>query len=226
METRPCKIKFINIHHTAGHEKNTEAVRRYHMDALGWGDIGYNAVVEPSGVVGVGRDVKYSGAHNPSLAPDKSGYTMNQEAYAISHIGNFQVEQISEVQFQASVKFCAAKCKELGIVPSTYTIRKHSTDYATDCPGQYFPYDRYIKEVISLFNQESTSQITQATVTSATAAVYEIPKGDNITPLNGGYGWVESLADRVIIHYDKYNYVSIGKDGIWGYTQNSTKQLV
>lgn len=153
MEIRPCKIKYICLHHTAGNEKDTQAVRQAHLNQ-GWGDIGYNAVVEKNGTIGIGRDIKYSGAHSLGKAPDGSGYTMNQAAYAISHIGNFEKDVMSEVQFQASIKFCAQKCKELGIVPSKQTIRRHKDDYATACPGKNFPYDRYIAEVIKIYNGE------------------------------------------------------------------------
>lgn len=40
-----------------------------------------------------------------------------------------------------------------------------------------------------------------------------IPSGANITPFNGGYGWIESLPDRIIIHYDAYTYLCLWKDG-------------
>lgn len=44
-------------------------------------------------------------------------------------------------------------------------------------------------------------------------AVPTVPTGPNITPLNGGYGWIESLPDRVIVHYDAYTYMCLWKDG-------------
>lgn len=51
---------------------------------------------------------------------------------------------------------------------------------------------------------------------------YVVPTGNNITPLNGGYGWIESLPDqkRIIIHADKYNYISIQSDGIYAYAKD------
>ncbi len=85
MELRPCVIKYIDLHHTAGHEKNTAQVKQEHLKQ-GWGDIGYNAVIEMDGTIGMGRDIKYSGAHDPGMSPD-GVHTMNQAAYAISHIG-------------------------------------------------------------------------------------------------------------------------------------------
>lgn len=153
MELRPCTIEYIDLHHTAGHEDNTQAVREYHVNVRGYGDIGYNAVIELNGTVGTGRDIKWSGAHDPAKAPDGSGYTMNQRAYAISHIGDFMKDIMTDVQFWASVKHCVQKCIQFGITPSKATIRRHKDQYATDCPGDNFPYDKYVCEVIKLFNQ-------------------------------------------------------------------------
>lgn len=154
MEIRPCAIQYIDLHHTAGYERNTAAVRQEHI-RQGWGDIGYNAVIEMDGTVGVGRDVKYSGAHDPGMSPDGI-YTMNQAAYAISHIGNFMQDNMSDVQFWSSVKHCAQKCREFGIVPLKETIRRHRDQYATDCPGVNFPYERYVNEVINLMKEDES----------------------------------------------------------------------
>ncbi len=129
MEIRPCPIKYISLHHTAGNEANTAVIRQQHLNQ-GWGDIEYNAVIEKDGTVGMGRDIKFSGAHDPGKSPDGK-YTMNQAAYAISHIGNFMKETMNETQFRSSVKHCAGKCREFGIVPSKATIRRHKDQSAT-----------------------------------------------------------------------------------------------
>jgi hypothetical protein len=154
MELRPCPIRYIDLHHTAGNEANTEAVRRIHLNQ-GWGDIGYNAVIEKDGTVGIGRDIKYSGSHDPGMSPDGK-HTMNQAAYAISHIGNFMTETMKEPQFRSSVKHCAEKCREFRIVPSKATIRKHKDQSATKCPGDNFPYESYVNEVIKLIDGGAT----------------------------------------------------------------------
>lgn len=155
MRERATPYAYINLHHTAGHEANTQRVREIHMGNNGWGDIGYNAVIEPNGTVGIGRDTKWCGAHNPGMSPD-GVHSMNDVAFAVSHIGDFMRDTMGEAQFKASVKFVAQKMKEFGLVPSKRTIRRHKDDYATDCPGDNFPYDRYVSEVVRLMRGGST----------------------------------------------------------------------
>ena len=144
MQLRTQQIKYVDLHHTAGHEENTQAIREYHMNVRGYGDIGYNSVIEPNGKVGVGRDTKWAGAHDPGIVTGES-YPMNQLAYAISHIGDFMEDEMSEVQFQASVNECVRVCKLYGITSNG--VRRHGDQYATDCPGDNFPYKRYITEL-------------------------------------------------------------------------------
>lgn len=144
MQVRTQPISYIDLHHSAANEANTEEIRRYHMDVLGWGDIGYNSVIETDGTIGEGRNVKWAGAHDPGIPPGES-HTMNQIAFAIAHIGNFEVEQMSEVQFQASLNECERVCRQYNI--SVKHIRMHGMQWPTACAGKNFPYDRYIQEM-------------------------------------------------------------------------------
>ena len=143
MELRRAKIEYLDIHHTAGYEANTEAVRQEHLN-IGYGDIGYQAVIEPNGTVGKGRDLVYAGAHDPGIPKDGT-VSMNQCAYGISHIGNFNEHTMSEAQFQASVAHAVEKCREFGIPVSK--IRRHKDQYPTECPGSLFPWARYLAEI-------------------------------------------------------------------------------
>lgn len=145
MNIRTEKIRYLDIHHTAGHEANTQAIRVEHMSPPNnWGDIGYNSVIEPNGTIGIGRNVKWDGAHDPGV-PKGETHSMNQIAYAISHIGNFMEDTMSEVQFQASLNEAERVCRKYNIPIAN--VRKHKDQYATDCPGDKFPWDRYISEL-------------------------------------------------------------------------------
>ena len=112
---------------------------------LNWGDIGYNMVICSDGTIEYGRDIYYSGSHDPGKAPDGSGYTMNQRAFAISCIGNFMEDTMTEKQFQGLVKGTLWAMNKFGL--SIGDLHKHKDQYATDCPGDNFPWNRLISEV-------------------------------------------------------------------------------
>lgn len=146
MEIRPCSITMADYHHTAGSEKNAEEIRREHMGPPNyWGDIGYNLVVLPSGGIEWGRDIKYSGAHDPGPAPDGSGYTMNQRAFAIVCIGNFEEQEMSEAQYQGLLKGALWAHDKFKL--SFGDHHRHRDQYATKCPGGKFPWERLMVDL-------------------------------------------------------------------------------
>lgn len=57
-------IRMIVIHHSATDRGvTTEQIRRHHIDANGWADIGYHWVIEGDGRVHPGRPEERTGAH-------------------------------------------------------------------------------------------------------------------------------------------------------------------
>lgn len=148
MNTRVVPITYLDLHHTAGHEANTQAIRVEHMSPPNnWGDIGYNLVIEADGTVGQGRDVYYAGAHDPGYAPGES-QPMNQTAYAVSCIGNFMEDEMTEIQFQSLLREAYKVCV-LYKIPLT-KVRRHKDQYPTDCPGDKYPYQRLLSELSNL----------------------------------------------------------------------------
>ena len=143
MELRSKAAKYLDIHHTSGHEPNTEAVRQEHK-AQGWEDIGYNWVVEPNGTVGAGRDPKYVGAHDLGVAHGET-LSMNRLAIGMVFIGDFEEGLMGEVQLQSGITKAVELCQQYSIPLDR--IRKHKDQYATDCPGKNFPWDRFISEI-------------------------------------------------------------------------------
>ena len=149
MEIRPCKITLANYHHTAGHEKDADEIRRGHMSPpKKYGDIGYNLVVKPNGELEWGRDIYYSGAHNPGPALDGSGYTMNQRSFAVVCIGNFEEGFMPEVQFQGLLKAAVWVHTQFNLGIEDHS--RHQDQYATACPGKNFPWSRFISELKKL----------------------------------------------------------------------------
>jgi N-acetylmuramoyl-L-alanine amidase len=58
------RINLIVVHHTAtDRDASVEAIRRFHVEERGWGNIGYHYVVEEDGSVQVGRHESMVGAH-------------------------------------------------------------------------------------------------------------------------------------------------------------------
>ena len=146
LELRVTPIKYIDNHHTAGYEKNTQAVRVEHVHR-GWGDIGYNSVIEKDGTIGIGRSTLYSGAHDPGVVSGER-YSMNQMSYAISSIGYFHPpynDVMSDVQFEALVKE-NLRIMRLYNIPLS-NVRCHRMQYATACPGNSFPWSRLLQEL-------------------------------------------------------------------------------
>lgn len=200
MDIRKCPIKYLDFHHTAGHEKNTDMVRQIHL-SQGWSDIGYNIVIEPDGKAGIGRDPKYMGAHDLGVVPGES-WNMNNLAFSISCIGNFDKDIMSETQYQGLLAATVAAAKNYNVPIERF--RRHSDQYATACPGKNFPWERLIQEATMALLRENIPQ-------TATDLEFVAPNGANIYKFPGGNGWVESLPgdNRLIIHLGRSTYISM-----------------
>lgn len=147
------KIKKIVIHHTdseirdvnGDHRTDTRdykaivrAIYHYHTVTRGWGDIGYNYLIDPLGNVYEGRygGDKVIGAHV---------LCHNNGALGISVIGNYEDNHISEPSLMALISLVAKKSKELRLNPTgtssfrgkmTPNIIGHRDLRATACPGK------------------------------------------------------------------------------------------
>jgi len=147
VDLRVTPIKYIDFHHTAGNEINTGAIRSYHMTKRGYGDIGYNSVIEKNGTIGKGRDVKWAGAHDLGVAKGES-YSMNQMAYAICCIGNLSMNKMPDVQYQALLKE-TLRIMKLYNIPID-RLKCHRDQYSTECPGFYFPFVKLKNDIEKL----------------------------------------------------------------------------
>lgn len=143
MELRTCNVKYLDYHHTAGNEMNAQVVKQGHLKR-GWDDIGYNSVIEPDGTIVKGREVIWAGAHDLGVVPGES-LNMNFLAYSICCIGNFEVNTMPEAQYQGLLKESIRVAKEFNIFVEQ--ARRHKDQYATLCPGKYFPWERLLKDV-------------------------------------------------------------------------------
>ena len=182
-------VKTATVHHTAGSNNYTEAqapgivrgIWQYHAQNLGWGDVGYNALVDKYGNIYEGRagglDKAVEGAH-------VGGF--NDNTWAVSMMGNYDTAAPSQKAVQAMGELIGWKAAVAGFDPlgksyltSNYTfsgtkypagqggtfpnINAHRDFHYNSCPGQ------------NLYNQMGTIR------TIAAAKATSVKAGTNFT---------------------------------------------
>lgn len=141
----PEKVKKIIIHHTAttaNLDNPTQAIRdiyHYHAITRGWGDIGYNYIVDNRGRIYEGRygGEGVIGAHS---GPGNHG------SIGIALLGNFQSTLVSEEAIVGTSQFIYKKAKIHEIEPEGFSdfraelmpnIFGHRDIMSTQCPGEF-----------------------------------------------------------------------------------------
>jgi len=146
------KIKKVIVHHTAGpnNPSNPKATIRgiyqYHAVTLGWGDIGYNFLVDQYGNIYEGR---YGG--DSVIGGHASGYNGYEDSQGsslgISVLGTFSSVIPTSVARSAVEEVTAWKAALHGFNPksqslwrgkTTYDMAGHRNYNSTSCPGTAF----------------------------------------------------------------------------------------
>lgn len=145
----PEKVEKVIIHHTAttgNLDDPAQAIRNiyyYHAITRGWGDIGYNYVVDTKGNIYEGR-AGGEGVIGAHAGPGNHG------SIGISFLGDYEANEVPEAALVRASKFIYKKAKIHGIdVGSSSEFRgkirpnlfAHRDIMSTDCPGQYL-YDK------------------------------------------------------------------------------------
>ncbi len=131
------RVSRITIHHegsdpvwfsdqrtTAGH---LERVRQAHTtNGRNWADIGYHYIIDRSGRVWQGRDLRYQGAH-------VSGH--NEQNVGVMVLGNFERQRPSPQQLR-SLEWAVRTLAQAYRVPRQ-RIFTHRELSPTACPGRY-----------------------------------------------------------------------------------------
>lgn len=87
-------------------------------------------------------------------------------------------------------------------------------------------------ETIEIVKAITGQVVVKTTTPQAVEKVFDttIPVASNITPFNGGTGYIESLDNRLVIHLDRYTYISMMNEGqeshIDLYTRQENKRLL
>lgn len=97
-------VKTVTVHHTAGSNNYSEAqapgivrgIQNYHGATLGWGDVGYNALVDKYGNIYEGR---YGGLDRDVMGAHVGGFNYN--TWGISVLGNYETAHPSQAALQA-----------------------------------------------------------------------------------------------------------------------------
>jgi len=123
--------EYLIIHHTGAEEKDTEQIRRYHR-SLGWRDIGYNYVIEKSGLVAPGRSLEVPGAHCRAGG-------MNTRGIGIALIGNLEEHPPMQEQVDALVRLVGGVMQQYQVAVENVLGHREVPGAATVCPGRLFP---------------------------------------------------------------------------------------
>ena len=124
----------IILHHSLTADSGTvswAAIRRYHMETLGWKDVGYHYCIELVGdryEILTGRLMNEVGAHT-------SGE--NEDSLGICFVGNFDVSEVPQEQWRLGVRLVASLCDVIGITPDK-VYGHHDFNAGKSCPGQHF----------------------------------------------------------------------------------------
>lgn len=133
------KWRYITLHHSATLQGNAERFDRNHR-SRGMGGLFYHFVIgngtnSDDGEIEVGwRWQKQAQVNRP--------YDIQ-----ICLVGNFNEQQVSEAQFRALVELINVLRKQYDI--PTCNIRRHKDieGSLTECPGNFFPFDRILTEL-------------------------------------------------------------------------------
>jgi len=139
------KIQKIVVHHTAESEKSASipggdkirSIYYYHAKTKGWGDIGYNFVIDQDGKI-------YEGRAGGDYVVGGHVYCSNVNTIGISLMGNFMRDQPTKNQVSSLAKLINALARKYNLNvggnntfhgESKSTLLGHRDLGATSCPG-------------------------------------------------------------------------------------------
>jgi hypothetical protein len=131
-------IRYLTVHHDGldrlcvgqSYEEMAARIELYRVGhcARGWGDIGYHFVIDRSGALWQGRDLRWQGAH----VKDR-----NEGNIGVLVMGNFELERPSEVQLAAMRTHLRALCAYYTIPWSRVLSHREWPGARTACPGRH-----------------------------------------------------------------------------------------
>ncbi len=154
------RIQRVTIHHSAMYFRDTrpttcaaqiQKIQRDHMGTRGYGDIGYHYLIDPSGRIWQGRELRYQGAHADG--------DNNKGNVGICLLGNFLRGRVghspSAEQVRAMRQLTALVMKRHGIAPDE--VYCHNDFKATECPGPLL--EPMVDQMVRDLNRLGTSAL-------------------------------------------------------------------
>ncbi|NEK96066.1 hypothetical protein GCU67_18125, partial [Modestobacter muralis] len=238
-------IKAATVHHTADSNdyasadvpKMLRSIYAYHTKTLGWGDIGYNVIVDKFGRTWEGR---YGGLGSTVIGAHAGGF--NTGTFGVSMLGNYQDVPVPQATVEAVSAFIAWKFTLSGVDPrgttqlvsggggtakyakgvtvTLPTVFGHRDVGSTLCPGQYGYArlgeirDKVAAQVVTparLVQQRYDSDAgVRAVLGVRTSPVTSIPGGAFAHYANGSIYASEATGARVVRGPVKDRWAALG----------------
>jgi len=143
---------YIVIHHSAGDYGNIKFLQKVHRERQSKDPldaIPYHYIIGNGNGLGVGvvkSDWRQAwniwGMHVSGHNVDR-----NFRGLGICLIGNFEIKNISEKQYQALVKLTKELMKKYNIPLSNVSGHGYTKGEQTKCPGKHFPMERFLRDL-------------------------------------------------------------------------------
>lgn len=133
--------QYIILHCSASPDRGVKdwtGIRRYHMEDLGWRDVGYHFGVEridSEYVIVRGRKPWSAGAHCKHNG-------MNAKSLGVCMVGHFDEQTVPPEQWDKTAQLCADLCEEYSI--PIENIHPHNMyNPGKSCPGKMVNMDEF-----------------------------------------------------------------------------------
>ncbi len=188
--------------------QDIQSIYYYHAITLGWGDIGYNALIDRFGRVFEGRrgrDSSPKGGGREIISPDVvAGHALqwNEGTCGVSCFGNYDVNQLGANEqtnlVGTLVQFLTWACRRHYVWPNATTdflqvdwvwrtgipnICGHRDVNTTACPGQY------LYPLLPDIRQRVAQGVASIAVIKPSAQIASTPSADEINKGSATFSW-------------------------------------
>jgi len=155
--------KRLTVHHSAMYFRDTKQaacaaqvarIQKDHMENRGYGDIGYHYLIDPSGRIWEGREMRWQGAH--------VGDINNVQNIGVCVLGNFlrgrEGQGPTAAQVESMQRLVTSLMRRYHFGPDS--IHCHSDFKATECPGPLM--EPVVAQLVRNLQQQAPGRIAAA----------------------------------------------------------------